>query len=63
MKEKTSNDSTTINLQAPDFGGKEEEWQKFIEKFQAFFAMKGCAEVIQINFKSKYLDTNTELRW
>ena len=42
-----------INLQALVFNGKEEEWLEFIVKFQAFLVMKGCAEVIQTNFKSK----------
>ena len=48
-----SDNAMTINLQAPVFNGKEEEWPKFIVKFQAFLATKGCAEAIQTNFKSK----------
>ena len=63
-----SDNAMTINLQAPVFNGKEEEWPEFIVKFQAFLMMKGCAEVIQTNFKSKLLameyeelDVSTEL--
>ena len=63
-----SDNTMTINLQAPVFHCKEEEWPKFIVKFQAFLAMKGCAEVDQTNFKSKLpamegeeLDARTKL--
>ena len=48
-----SDNSMTINLQAPVFSGKEEERPEFIVKFQAFLRMNGYAEVIQPNFKSK----------
>ena len=41
-----SDDTMMINLQAPVFNGKEEEWPEFIVNFQAFLATKGCAEVI-----------------
>ena len=40
-----SDDTMTINLQAPVFYGKEEEWPEFIVKFQAFLAIK-CTEAI-----------------
>ena len=63
-----SDNAMTINLQAPVFNGKEEEWSEFIVKFQAFLVMKGCTEAIQTNFKSKLpamedevLDVSTEL--
>ena len=63
-----SDDAMTINLQAPVFNGKEEEWLEFIVNFQTFLVMKGRAEAIQTNFKSKLtamedeeLDASTEL--
>ena len=63
-----SDDAMTINLKAAVFNGNEEKWPKFIVKFQAFLAMRGCAEAIQTNFKSKLpvtedeeLDVSTEL--
>ena len=49
----------TINLQAPVFGGKEEEWPKFIVKFQSFLVTKGCTEVIQTN--DEELDVSTKI--
>ena len=55
-----SDDSITINLQAPVFSGKEGEWLESIVKFHAFLATKGCAEVIQTNFKSKLPATEDE---
>ena len=63
-----SDDAMMINLQAPVFNGEEEKWPEFIMKSLAFLAMKECAGVIQINFKSKLpatkdeeLDASTEL--
>ena len=63
-----SADAMTINLQAPVFNGKKEEWPEFIVMLQAFLAIKGFADVIQTNFKSKLpavedkeLDASTEL--
>ena len=63
-----NDNAMTINLQAPVFNSKEEEWLEFKVKFQAFLAMKGCTEAIQTNFKSKLparkdkeLDASTEL--
>ena len=38
----------------------EEEWPEFTVKFQAFLAMKVCAEVIQNSFKSKLSATEDE---
>ena len=43
----------TINLQAPVFSGKKEDWLEFKVKFQACLVMKRCTEAIQTNFKSK----------
>ena len=50
-------DSMTINLQAPIFSGKEEEWPEFIVKFQALLVTKRCTEEIKTNFKSKWSAT------
>ena len=68
MKVSMSDDRMMINLQAPVFSGKEEEWPEFIVKFQAFLVTKGCAKGIQINVKSKLpameneeLDASTKL--
>ena len=55
-----SDDSMTINLQAPVFSGKEEEWLESIVKFQAFLGTKVYTEVIQTNFKSKLAATKDE---
>ena len=55
-----SDNSMTINLQAPVFSAKEEEWMEFIVKCQEFLAMKGCVAVIQANFKSKLPSTEDE---
>ena len=59
-KVRISDDSITINLQAPVFHGQEEEWPEFIGKFQAFLVINGYAEVIQTNFKSKLPTTDDE---
>ena len=55
MKVRMSDDNMTINLQAPIFSGKEEEWPEFNVKLQAYLATKGCTDAIQTNFKSKLL--------
>ena len=52
-----SDNTMTINLQAPFVNGNEDELLEFIIKFQAFLATKGCSEVIQTNFMSKLLAT------
>ena len=63
-----SDNAIAINLWAPVLNGNEEEWPEFIEKFQAFLALKKCTEVIQTNFNSKLpvmedeeLDASTKL--
>ena len=36
-----NNDSMIINLWAPIFSGKDDEWPEFIVKFEAFFSDEG----------------------
>ena len=49
MKIKMSDNNMTITLQAPVFSGKVQEWTEFIVRLQAFLAMKGCTEAIDIS--------------
>lgn len=56
-----SDEHLLVSLLALVFNGEEEEWPKFIVKFQAFLSTKDCAEEIQTNVKSKLLLTEDEL--
>ena len=57
---KTKQTKVRLSNDAPALSGKEVEWLEYIVKFEAYLATKGCAEVIQTNFKSKLPTTEDE---